>query len=92
MGIIWDPEKQRKLLAEREIDLREVADLIVAGKYLDILEHPKRPSQQLFILQYHGYTHVVPFVIDEDDHIVLKTAFPSRRFHQLYGKSHDRKA
>ena len=89
MAVTWDPGKERKLLAERDIDIREVANLIVAGRYLAILENPSRPSQHLFIIRYHDYTHVVPFIIDADDNIVLKTVFPSRRFHQLYGASHE---
>ncbi|MCX5733064.1 MAG: hypothetical protein NTW68_01880 [candidate division NC10 bacterium] len=89
MGIIWDPDKERKLLAERDIDVWEVAGMIVSGDYLAILENPSRPSQQLFVVRYHEYTHVVPFVIDEDENIILKTVFPSRRFHQFYGESHE---
>lgn len=89
MGIKWDPEKEHKLRAERGVEIQEVADIIVAGKYVAILEHPSRPSQQLFIVRYRDYTHVVPFVIDEDENIILKTVFPSRRFHQLYGEDHE---
>jgi hypothetical protein len=33
----------------------------------------------------------VPFVIGKAETIVLKTAFPSRKFHQLYGKNHENK-
>lgn len=89
MGVIWDPDKAHRLRAEREIEIQEVADMIIAGDYLEILENPSHPGQQLFIVRYHEYTHVVPFVIDEDENIVLKTVFPSRRFHHLYGESHE---
>ncbi|MDD8017240.1 MAG: DUF4258 domain-containing protein [Bacteroidota bacterium] len=90
MGIIWDQEKERKLLFERNIDIREIAELIVSGEYVDILENPSRPTQQIFVVRYHGYVHVVPFVIDGDT-IILKTVFPSRRFHQLYGEGNENK-
>lgn len=63
--------------------------MIASGDYLAILENPSRLSQQLFVVRYHEYTHVVPFVIDEDENIIPKTVFPSRRFHQLYGESHE---
>jgi hypothetical protein len=36
-------------------------------------------------VQIAGYTWVVPFVIEEDETIFLKTAYPSRKFHKLYG-------
>jgi uncharacterized DUF497 family protein len=89
MGVIWDLAKERTLRAERGIEFQEVADLIIAGDYLAILENPSHPGQQLFIVRYHEYTHVVLFVIDEDENIILKTVFPSRRFHHLYGGSHE---
>jgi len=27
---------------------------------------------------------VAPFVIDEDENIIIKTVFPSRKFHKIY--------
>ena len=56
-------------------------------KYLDILEHPKRGSQQIFILSYKDYIHVVPFIVDKNDNIIIKTVFPSRNFHKIYKES-----
>lgn len=91
MEVTWDPDKERALRKQRKIEIREIADLIVDGRYTAILENPSRPSQFIFVLPYHGYTHVVPFVIAEDETIVLKTVFPSRKFHQLYGESREGK-
>jgi hypothetical protein len=34
---------------------------------------------------YNDYTYVVPFVVDSDKNIVLKTIYPSRKFHKMYG-------
>lgn len=31
------------------------------------------------------YTWLVPFIVDEYERIVLKTAFPSRKYHKNYG-------
>jgi uncharacterized DUF497 family protein len=92
VDISWDAQKERWLRKERGIEIREVADLIVDGKYHEILENPSRPSQFVFIVPYHGYTHVVPFVIGRDDTIVLKTVFPSRKFHQIYGRPNENEA
>jgi hypothetical protein len=92
MGVIWDPDKARRLRVERKIEIQEVADSIIAGDYLAMLEYPSRPGQQVFVVRYHDYTHVVPFVIDADENIVLKTVFPSRRFHRLYGERHEDEA
>ncbi|MBW7889337.1 MAG: BrnT family toxin [Bacteroidetes bacterium] len=86
MNIIWDDEKNATLKKERNISFEEIEVLILDKKYLDIVEHPKRPNQKLFILSFKGYIHVVPFVIDTDNNIVLKTAFPSTKFNKIYGQ------
>jgi uncharacterized DUF497 family protein len=88
MNIGWDEEKSKKLKAERGVSLEEVATLILERRYVAILKHPKRPGQRLFIVPIQGYMHVVPFVIDADGNLVLKTAFPSRNFQKRYGGKH----
>jgi len=50
-----------------------------------ILENPTRENQQYFIMEINNYTWVVPFLINKNDQIVLKTAFPSRKFHKKFG-------
>ena len=83
--IIWDEQKNQKLIRERNVSFEEVADKILLSKYIAILKNPARENQQLFVIELHGYIHVVPFVIDDKDNIVLKTVFPSRKFHKIYG-------
>ena len=82
--IIYDDKKAQALKSERNIDIDEVVELIIDKKYLDILEHPKRGNQQIFILSYKDYIHVVPFVVDKNNDIVIKTVFPGRNFHKIY--------
>jgi uncharacterized DUF497 family protein len=89
MNIIWDDEKNNKLKKERQISFEEIEFLILAKKYIEIMKHPKRPGQRIFILPIHGYIHVVPFLFDDDNNIILKTAFPSRKFHKIYGHKID---
>jgi uncharacterized DUF497 family protein len=85
MRIIWDDEKNRKLIAERGLSFENFASLILEKKYLAILKNPARLEQKLFILPYQGYTYAVPFIIDDEQNIILKTVFPSRKYHKLYG-------
>ena len=85
MNIIWDEEKSAKIKAERGVSFDEIAVLILEKKYLDVVKHPKRASQWMFIMPISGYIHVVPFVLDKDGNVVLKTAFPSRKFHRKLG-------
>jgi uncharacterized DUF497 family protein len=85
MNIIWDDDKNSKLKKERQISFEEIESLILAKKYIEILKHPKRPGQRVFILPIKEYIHAVPFLLDKDNNIILKTAFPSRKFHKIYG-------
>jgi uncharacterized DUF497 family protein len=84
MNIIWDESKNQNLKLSRGISFEIFADIILNNKYLDILENPAREDQMIFITSYKNYTYVVPFVLDEEENIVLKTVFPSRKFHKLY--------
>ena len=86
MDIVWDKAKSEMLKKTRDISFEEIAQIILDQKYLAVLENPSRPDQMVFVVSYKGYTHVVPFVFDDDDAIVLKTVFPSRKFHAIYGK------
>ena len=87
MNIIWDEDKSAKLKAERGISLDEIALLILKKQYIDVVKHPKRPGQWMFIMPIDAYIHVVPFVLDSNGDVVLKTAFPSRKFHKRFGGS-----
>ena len=55
------------------------------GDYIDLLESPARPDQDIVVLSIHGYTWVVPFVVEDGNTLFLKTAYPSRKFHRRYG-------
>lgn len=70
------------------MSFQQIAEQIVSGNYLDILENPGRSGQRIFLVRMSGYTWVVPFVIEADATIFLKIAYPSRKFHKLYG-GHD---
>jgi len=85
MDIIWDKEKNNWLQVNRRISFEEISGKILNGNYIDILENPTRDNQMYFIIKINDYTWVVPFLIDEQERIVLKTAFPSRKFHNRYG-------
>ncbi|MCA9731110.1 toxin [candidate division KSB1 bacterium] len=85
--IYWDNEKNHKLIAEREISFEKISEIILREEYLDILENPSRKEQYIFIIYLRDYIYAVPFLIDEQENIVLKTAYPSRKFFKIYGES-----
>lgn len=92
MDIVWDNKKNEKLIADRGISFEIVSELILGRKYLEILENPSRKGQYVFLVPIKGYVHAVPFLIDKDENIVLKTVYKSRKFQKLYGKKSREKA
>ncbi|MFP4067872.1 MAG: hypothetical protein ACLFS5_10295 [Spirochaetaceae bacterium] len=87
MDIIWDQGKNSWLKERRGIAFEEIEGLLLEGGYLDIIENPVREGQQYFIMSIHDYTWVVPFVVSDEERVVLKTAFRSRKYHKIYGGS-----
>ena len=84
--IRWSAEKDQKLRRLRGVSLEAMAGMISRGEYEEILKHPTRPNQWIFIVEIDEYTWVVPFVLEGDGPgILLKTAFPGRRFHMRRG-------
>jgi len=85
MRIIWDDEKNRKLILKRGLSFEKFAELVLEKKYHIILKNPSRTEQKIFVIPFQNYTYAVPFIIDDNKNIVLKTAFPSRKYHKIYG-------
>ncbi len=83
--IYWDEDKNNNLIAERNISFDEISEIILREEYLDILENPSKENQMIFIVRLNDYIYVVPFIIDENENIILKTAYPSRKFNKIYG-------
>ncbi len=82
--IIWDDEKNQKLQIERNVSFEEISEIILRKEYLDILENTSRPNQQIFVVKLNNYIYSVPFIIDGQSNIILKTAYPSRKLHKKY--------
>ncbi len=82
--ILWNEEKNNLLKEKRGVSFEEVETEIMGGRLLDLLPHPTRENQQIYIVRLHGYVYAVPFVIDEEGNIFLKTIYPSRDFHKKY--------
>ncbi len=87
MKIIWDEDKNEVLKQTRGVSFEEIAGIIMEKRYVDIIKNPTRPGQRYFVLRMRDYTWIVPFVVDDDEAVVLKTAFPSRKYHKQYGGS-----
>jgi len=87
--ILWDEGKNLKLQLERKISFEEIAQIILRKEYIDILKNPSYHNQKLFVIKFNEYIWAVPFLIDEKNNIILKTAYPSRKLQKKYGESHE---
>ena len=51
------------------------------------MEHPDRKKyghQKIYVVQVRKYVYLIPFVVDEDGNVFLKTIIPSRKAKQKY--------
>ena len=88
--IIWDEEKNIKLKTKRNISFEIISDMILHNQYIDILENPSRPDQTIFVIKIEDYIYAVPFILDKNLNIILKTAYPSRKLNKKYRGKYER--
>jgi uncharacterized DUF497 family protein len=84
----WSDDKNQWLLENRGVAFQEVAESVLGSSLLDVIESPGRSPQQAFVVRMRGYVWVVPFVLEKDGTIFLKTAYPSRKMMSKYGGSY----
>ena len=91
MNIVWDESKNELLKVSRGVSFEEVAQILQNHAEVDVVVNPTRAGQLYYVVQLHDYIHLVPFLVNRDGQIVLKTIFPSRKFEKLYGgTAHER--
>ena len=84
--INWNPDKNRKLIEERNISFENVIYSLQSGGLLDDISHPnkdKYPHQRVFVISIDDYVYLVPYVENEEE-IFLKTVVPSRKATKQY--------
>ena len=87
----WSVEKDLWLQENRGLSFQEVSDAVLGPDLVDIIESPGRGTQQAFVVRLREYLWVVPFVLEDEGAIFLKTAYPSRKMMIRYGGSHGSK-
>jgi len=84
--INWNPDKNRKLIEERDISFENIVFSLQSGCLLDDISHPnneKYPQQRIFVVEIDKYAYLVPYV-ENDEQIFLKTIVPSRKATKQY--------
>jgi len=80
----YNPEKNATLLKNyhRQIGFDEIINAMIAGKVLAVTDHfnqEKYPNQKIAYVHILDIVYRVPFVIESDGTIFLKTAYPSSK-------------
>jgi hypothetical protein len=83
--IRWNPEKDLWLQAHRGVSFQDIATCILSDDLIDMFENPSRDGQEAFVIRFRDYIWVVPFVLEKDDSVFLKTAYPSRKMNARFG-------
>jgi len=85
MNIKWNKRKSKQLQTGRRLSLEVFAKMIAEGDYIAEMKNPARDGQSIYLCIFNDYVHVVPFVRDNKENIILKTVFPSRKYQKIYG-------
>ncbi len=83
--ITWDKDKDHWLRKVRKVSFGDAAEIIEAGEFLDAVINPAYDGQRIFIIRFNDYTYAVPYEMDGENNIILRTMYPSRKYHKLYG-------
>ena len=89
--IRWSAEKDLWLQEHRGVSFQEIATCILSDSLVDMIEIPSRNGQEAFVVRFRKYIWVVPFVVETDSTIFLKTAYPSRKMNDRFGGIHEAK-
>jgi len=76
----WNELKSKRLKQIRGVSFEE----IIQAKEIDEIRHPNKPNQRILIVEYKNYIWAVPFVIEENGGIFLKTIYKSRKLMKAY--------
>ncbi len=87
MQFSWNSLKSKRLKLTRGVSFEE----IIESELVEIVDHPCRGNQRVFLFKYKNYIWEVPFVRTETE-IFLKTLYPSRKYTKIYkGRMNDEK-
>ena len=89
--IRWNAEKDLWLQEHRGVSFQDIATSILSDNLVDMIENQSRDGQEAFVIRFRSYIWVVPFVIEKDNTIFLKTAYPSRKMNARFGGIHEKK-
>lgn len=75
----WNLLKNEQLKKTRGASFED----IFKGKLLGTKKHPKKEYQNIMLFEYKRYIWIIPYVIEENGDIFLKTLYPSRKYTKM---------
>lgn len=75
----WNLLKSEQLKKTRGASFED----ILKGKLLGTKKHPKKKYQNIMLFEYKRYIWIIPYVIEENGDIFLKTLYPSRKYTKM---------
>ncbi len=87
MTFRYNPEKNLKILANREVGLDEIANAMIGGNVLAVTDHHNKeryPNQKIAYVEVLHRVYVVPYVQEGENSIFLKTAYPSSKARDIF--------
>jgi len=89
MKFRYNQEKNTKLVLERGIGFEELIQEVRNGNLLESITHhniKNYPNQKIMHVKILDKVYVVPYVIEKDGAIFLKTLYPSRKATKKHSK------
>ena len=87
LKLSWDRDKNDQLKARRDIGFDDINKAIERDQMLTDMRHSnqeKYPGQRMMIVNVNNYAYAVPYVIQADGTLFLKTIYPSRKHTKKY--------
>lgn len=84
--IEWNEEKEAWLIANRSISFALIANKILAGDILDVIDNPRYKNQRIFIIEINNYIYCAPFV-EDNQKIFLKTVYANRKLNKNFNNN-----
>jgi hypothetical protein len=82
MKFRYNHEKNAKLIAERGVSFDEIIEEIAMGNLIQITSHYNQelyPHQKILHVKHFDMVYLIPYVVEENGTIFLKTIYPSRK-------------
>jgi len=88
MEFDWNDEKNQHLKEERNVCFEDVVVSIQSNRLFDVVKNSSKNHQEQYclIVEISNYAYVVPFIINDDKQLFLKTIYPSRKMTKKYLK------